>query len=163
TACCGASTIRRAPRRRCSTSTVAATEFSRTTIASWPSSAAARPSSTRSPTIRSARSRAIANRTAGATARPARCTRPTSPSRATLTYDASGDRTSVTRAYPTGTDVIAYVPGTSRIDHINRASGSVVQYSYDAYGNRIGDDDSAYADDARSFAYDDRNNLASVR
>src|SRR5262249_12945957 len=78
------------------------------------------------------------------------------------TYNASGDRTSVARTGGAGSDVVTYVPGTSRIDRINKANGGFIQYTYDALGNRIADDDSTYPSDDRSFGYDDRNNLVSV-
>lgn len=78
----------------------------------------------------------------------------------TLTYNASGDRTALTTVNGTFNNV--FIAGTDQIDRMDKSGGGTIEYTYDARGNRIADDDSSYSADGRTYTYDGRNNLISI-
>ena len=81
-------------------------------------------------------------------------------------YTASSDRKSIKHknntAWPLDTYTYTLATGKDQIASITKSNSQVINFGWDARGNRLYDDDGEFTDDRRDFVYDARDNLISV-
>ncbi len=90
-----------------------------------------------------------------------------------ISYGPSNDRTSFVvgnaalgpsaQTYTVTYRTLADGTPTDQLDSLARSDGGTIDFDWDAWGNRLFDDDSAYGlDDRREYTYDGRSNLVKV-